>query len=143
MLAIFIFWRSNMGGEQQRELSADLRRAQQRFQDWRRTKTPKSRIPESLWELAVKLVAAHGLHRTARALKLNYYVLKEHVEAALGQPEETEAKGSAFLELPPVLALGKECLIEFEDGTGRLRMHLKGYDAADIATVSHRLRGGE
>ena len=132
-----------MGGEMQRELPADLRRAQQRFQDWRRTKKPKARIPQPLWELAVTLVAAHGVHRTARTLKLDYYALKKRAEAIRGTREESRRKASAFLELPPVLASGKECLIEFEDKTGRLRVHLKGYDAADIATVSRRLRGGE
>ena len=132
-----------MGGEQQRELPADLRRAQQRFQDWRRTKKPKARIPQPLWDLAVRLVAAHGLHRTARTLKLDYYALKERVEAGPARGEETGANGSAFLELPPVLASGKDCLIEVEDDSGRLRVHLKGYEAAEIATVGCRLRGGE
>lgn len=132
-----------MGGEQQRELPVDLNRAQQRFQDWRRTRKPKSRIPDSLWVLAVKLVAAHGVHRTARTLKLDYYALKKRAEAVRGQREESRGKTSAFLELPPVLASGKECLIEVEDKTGRLRVHLKGYAAEEIATVSRRLRGGE
>lgn len=132
-----------MGGEKQRELPADLSRAQKRFLQWRRTRKPKSRIPEPLWELAVKLVAAHGLNRTARALKLDYYSLKERVEARPGQREETRANGVAFLELPPALASAKECLIEFEEGPVRLRVHLKGYDAGDIATVGCRLRGVE
>jgi hypothetical protein len=143
MLAAFIFWRSKMSGEKQQELPADLSRAQKRFQQWRRTRKPKSRIPEPLWELAVKAVAAHGLHRTARALKLDYYSLKERVEAVPGPRAETRANGSAFLELPPALASAKECLIEFEDKKGRLRVHLKGYDAGDIATVGRRLRGVE
>lgn len=132
-----------MGGEKQRELPADLSQAQQRFQEWRRSGKPKSRIPQPLWDLAVRLVAAHGLHRTARALKLDYYALKKRVEAVSGSREEIQANGSAFLELPKALASGKECLIEFEDGTGRLRVHLKGYEAAEIATVGRRLRGVE
>ena len=132
-----------MGGERQRELPADLNQAQKRFQQWRRTKKSKARIPQPLWDLAVKLVAAHGLHRTARTWKLDYYALKKRTEAVQGGREEARANGSAFLELPPVLALGKECLIEFEDGTGRLRVHLNGYDAGEIATVGRRLRGAK
>ena len=59
-------------------------RARDRFVAWRRTRKPKSRIPEPLWSLAVKLVATHGLHRVAATLKLDYYSLKKRVEAAAG-----------------------------------------------------------
>ena len=63
------------------------------------------------------------LHRTARTLKLDYYALKERAETGPARREETGAKALAFLELPPVLASGKECLIEVEDDSGRLRVH--------------------
>ncbi len=80
-------------------------------------------------------MAAHGLHRTAQTLKLDYYSLKDRVEAVPARREETRANGSAFIELlPQAVACGKECLIEVEDGSGRLRVHLKGYDAGQIAT---------
>jgi hypothetical protein len=89
-----------------------------------------------LWEFAVRLVATHGLHRTAHILKLDYYSLKERVEAAAHLKKDA----SAFLELPPVPVPVQECVIECEDGAVRLRVHLKGYSAAEIATVGRSLR---
>ena len=119
----------------------ELARGRDRFQAWRRTRKPKSRIPEPLWTLAVKLVAAQGLHRTASTLKLDYYSLKKRVEAAAGSREKNEAP---FLELPavgsvPTVAV-PECVIELEEGAARWRVQLKGYSAADIATVGRSVR---
>jgi len=115
-----------------------LRRARDRFQAWRRIRKPKSRIPEPLWELAVKLTARHGLHRTAATLKLDYYCLKKRVEVAEGRDE---GKLPAFVELPSAVVAGRECVIEFEDGKGvSLRVHLKGYDATAVVAVGRSFR---
>lgn len=127
-----------MAKQNQRELPADLTRARDRLAAWRRTKQPRSRIPEALWEMAVRLAAKYGVHRTARSLKLDYYSLKKRVLAAEGSPAKHE---SAFVELPSVLAPVPECVMEWEDGAGTLRVHLKGYPAADIAAVGRSLRG--
>lgn len=133
-----------MGGGRRGELPAGLVRARARFQSWRRTRKPKSRIPEPLWASAVQLASAHGLHCTARALKLDYYSLKKRVEASRAREASQArkaAKGPAFIELPAAGTAGRECVIEFEDGTGvSLRVHLKGYDAADVVTVGRGFR---
>jgi hypothetical protein len=130
-----------MGGSQHGELPAELVRARARFQSWRRTRQPKSRIPEALWALAVKLTSAHGLHRTARALKLDYYSLKKRVEASQARKA---AKRPAFIELPAAVMAGRECVIELEDAAGvSLRVHLKGYDAADVVTVGRGFRNAQ
>lgn len=135
-----------MASRKQREVPADLARARDRLADWRRTKSPRSRIPEALWEQAVKLVARHGLHRTARTLKLDYYSLKKRVAAAaaeLGTAAGRDEGHEAFLELSPALVPVQECVLEFDEGAGTLRVHLKGYQATDIATVGRGLRGGD
>jgi hypothetical protein len=128
-----------MARQDQREVAADLARGRDRFTAWRRTKKRKSRIPESLWELAVKLADTHGLHRTARTLNLDYYSLKKRVE--LG--EEHGEGNPSFIELPPALAPVQECVIEFEDGEVSLRVHLKGYNATDVAAVGRSMRGSQ
>ncbi|MGH8653062.1 MAG: hypothetical protein ACREYE_13235, partial [Gammaproteobacteria bacterium] len=51
----------------------------------RRTRERLSPIPEALWASAVGLAREHGLHKTAGALRLNYYTLKKHLESADGQ----------------------------------------------------------
>jgi hypothetical protein len=124
--------------QNQHELPADLARARERLAAWRRTKKPRSRIPESLWEQAVQLAGKHGVHRTARTLKLDYYSLKKRVEAAVGGRDESD---TAFLELPQAFAPVQECIIALEDGPVSLRVHLKGYSATEIAAVGRSLRG--
>lgn len=126
-----------MARQAQRELPADLAQARDRLAAWRRTKNSRDRIPQALWKTAVELAGRHGLHRTARALNLDYYSLKKRVASA----ERGDENGRAFLELPPGLVSVPECVIEIEGGDGTLRVHLKGYSAADVATVGRGLRG--
>ena len=126
-----------MGGTSRQELSPELARAKERFAAWRQTRAPRSRIPQRLWDLAVELVDSEGLNRTARALKLDYYTLKERVEAVL---KNRKMNTSAFLELPPVALPSKECVIEMGDGEGLVRIRLAGYEPAEIAAVGRGLR---
>ena len=127
-----------MASRYQGEISADLARARDRLAAWRRTKKPRSRIPEALWELAVELAGKHGLNRTARSLKLDYYSLKDRVDAT---PKNGKTNPAAFLELPPVALPSKECVIESGVGEGLVRIRLTGYEPLEIATVGRGLRG--
>ena len=102
-----------MSGRKRRKVPPRLVRVQQRFAAWRRTRKPRTRIPEPLWASAVKSAARCGLHQTASALKLDYYSLKRRLEQTV--PESVSAR-AAFIEVPtPVLAPLGECVIEFED----------------------------
>lgn len=123
----------------------DLRRAQNRFQDWRRSRpTPGGRIPLSLWSLAVRLARTYGISRTATALGLHHHRLKIQVEAATrSQPVEAATRSlppaptPAFVELPASVGLGKQCSFELDNGTGTtMRVQLTGYDAADVAVLA-------
>jgi hypothetical protein len=70
-------------------------------------------------------------------LGLDYYGLKRRAEAAAGQ---AQASGPAFVELPPPVVAGKQCLFELANGAGTsLRVQLMGYDAADLAALSRSL----
>lgn len=82
----------------------------------------------------MQLADAHGLNRTASALRLDYYSLKKRVDLANAH---SRSATSAFVELrPPPLAVSGECVIEFEDVAGaRLRVHLKGCDAPDLVAL--------
>ena len=62
------------------DLPARLEGLRRRFEDWRRTRKVRSRIPEPLWASAVKLAGRYGIHRTAKALRVDYYALKKRVE---------------------------------------------------------------
>jgi hypothetical protein len=122
-----------MGDRKRGSVPADMARVRERFAAWRRKKPPRSRIPHALWKLAIRLVDRHGLHRTASALKLDYYSLKKQVELARGNGNAP----AAFVEVAaaPLLASG-ECVIELEDGAGAsMRVTLKGHSGPDLAAL--------
>jgi hypothetical protein len=122
-----------MDNREIRDLPADLGRLRQRFERWRRTHRARSRISDSLWAAAAKLAGSYGICRTAKALRVDYYSLKERVESAAtaGLPQ------GKFLELPlpSPTSLG-ECTVEWEDAAGsKMRVHLKGFHAPDLAAL--------
>ena len=128
-----------------------LEGVRRRFDRWRQTCETRARIPEPLWDSAVEMAAAYGLHRTAKALRVNYYALQERFEqrAAAGsmasKPDAVVNSSvsaprpavTTFLEvLPPLRAGACECTLELEDGGAKLRMHLRGIAAPDLASLS-------
>lgn len=134
-----------MSMKERRELPARLVSLRGRFEEWRRTRAVRCRIPEPLWDSAVKLAKKHGLHRTAKALRVNYYALKERVEgeAASGLRDMPEGDAAMFFELaatPPAfskLAGSCECTLELEDGDGsKMRVHLSGVATPDLIALS-------
>ncbi|HYT90999.1 MAG TPA: hypothetical protein VEL76_19970 [Gemmataceae bacterium] len=130
-----------MGTRQRGELPKDLAQGRHQFQAWRERRQGTRRIPQPLWDLAVRLVSQHGLSRTATALGLDYYSLKKRVEAA-GQ--EPPSPGPAFVELPAPLVVSKQALFELDNGAGAtMRVQLLGYDAADVEVLARRFWGAE
>lgn len=122
-------------------LPQDLARARGRFQAWRWRRPAGGRIPRRLWALAVRLVSRHGVSRTARALGLAYYGLKKRAEGAADQPTSS---GPAFVELPSPVVVGKQCLVELDNGAGAtMRVQLVGYDAADVEALARGLWNAE
>jgi hypothetical protein len=110
-------------------ISADLAQASARFEQWRRSTSSRSRIPDFLWDLAVGPTREHGLSRTATTLKVGYYDLKRRVEeSALLQAGSCGTTADSFVELnPATLALAYQCTIEFEKPCGsRMRIELTG-----------------
>ena len=116
------------------ELPRDLVRACSQFQAWRKLRKKGSRIPPSLWRLAVRLASRYSIHRTATALKLDYYSLKQQVEAAADTPESNPPR---FVELPPPsVTVSKQGLFELNNGAGAtMRLQLVGYDAAEMEVL--------
>jgi hypothetical protein len=79
-------------------------------------------------------------YRTAKALRLDYYSVKNRTEQKAGGIGEVPEEGTTptFLELPPALRDDScECTVELEDSGGaKMRMHLKGAAAPDLAALS-------
>jgi hypothetical protein len=122
-----------MAARERGELPNDLAQGRSQFQAWRASRKRGRRIPQTLWNLAVRLVKTHGLSRTAMALGLDYYRLKKQAEKTADQPQSS---GPAFVELPSPIIGGKQGVFDLDNGAGgRMRVQLMGYDAADVVAL--------
>ena len=123
-----------MGVIERGALPADLERARSRFQAWRGRRKRGTRIPQTLWTVAVRLTKTHGVYRTAAALGLDYYSLKKRTESP-ATPRQSD--GPEFVEFTAPAMVAKQCQVELNNGSGAtMRVHLVGYDAADIEALA-------
>ena len=124
-----------------------LEALRRRFKQWRRTRKIGSRIPDPFWAAAVKLAESFGIHPTAKALGLDYYTLKRRLEKNSGSRSRKTAPANeaTFVELAASPRVGvQECILELEDVEGaRMRIHLKGIEAPDLAALSRSFWGSE
>lgn len=121
-----------MRGRKRSEAHGSLVRLTKRFESWRKGRSLGQRIPEKLWRAAARVATDHGVNRTARALSLDYYSLKQRVDDAGGE-------GAAqFIELPaPAMPTSNGCVIELEDARGaRMRIELGAVSARDVLALS-------
>jgi hypothetical protein len=126
---------------------AELVAAGRRFEAWRSRRAERL-IPPELWQRATELARRHGVHATAGALRLNYYSLRRRVdEGGRGGSirGHRDLRGHAptptFVEIGPT-PTSSECVVEIEDAQGtKLRVHLKGVGARDLAMLARSFVG--
>jgi len=70
-----------MSTSRRRGTPTPLENVRRRFERWRRTRTARTRIPESLWTATVKMAGKYGVHQTAKTLRIDYYELKKRAQA--------------------------------------------------------------
>lgn len=133
-----------MNTSKTRELPARLEAVRRRFEQWRRTHRPRSRLPNGLWAAAVKMAGVYGLYRTSRALPVEYYSLKKRVELQAARGRHKPGPVAAFVELPPPAPIGTcECMLELEDAAGsKMRVSLKAAAPPDLAALCRAFRDG-
>jgi hypothetical protein len=102
-----------MGTSQRGQLPPDLLAGQRRFRAWRERRKLGCRIPQTLWQMAIRLAECHGVSRTSTALGLDYYGLKKRAQGAAAPPRSS---GPAFLELTPPVLVSKQCRLELDNG---------------------------
>ena len=125
------------------DLPQGLEKTRQRFEQWRRTRKTRSRIPDRLWIVAAKMAGRHGINRTARVLRVNYYALKKRVEKEASSASETNRDVTpTFFELAtPATASTCECVLELEDvAGGKMRVQLKSVGVPDLAALTRSFR---
>ncbi len=91
------------------------------------------RIPPQLWAAAIDMVDVHGACRVARALNLDYEMLKRRVAQAGRKVATTTDLAPRFVELfAPAGAMSApgaqpQCVVEMTNGRGaRMRVELSG-----------------
>jgi hypothetical protein len=141
-----------MNTRQTGDLPAPLEGVRRRFVQWRTTHQARARIPDRLWIAAVKMAGTYGLHRTARALRVEYYALKKRVEqhAEVIQGRRESGSMATFVEWSPPADHGRPsadgvravpagacaCTLELEDADGsKMRVHLKAATPPDLAAL--------
>jgi hypothetical protein len=86
----------------------------------------------------VATAAAHGVSRTATALRLDYYALKRHVDAA--DNESVERASMSFVELPlptspPSRAIACAIEIAGREASRAVRIELESITVADLGAL--------
>ena len=61
-----------------------LSRAEKAFDKWRRNRNKRERIPDHLWDEAVRLCEIYSINQVVQALHLNYQAFKKRVMDAKG-----------------------------------------------------------
>lgn len=122
----------------QRKPSLQLEEVQARFERWRQNRQGRAAIPGELWSAAAELARRIGINRTAAALRLDGGKLKRQMVGA--ESSRRQVNPLAFVELlPPRSSNQPQCIVELEGRHGKLRIHLSGTTAADVAAISRAL----
>ncbi len=126
-------------------IPASLKKVRQQFEAWRKNRESKrSRIPQSLWTVAVKASREYGNHRAARALRLNPDCLKKRVEATHRTHKRREQTPTFVEVLPSEQRVGSEYSVELEDVSGaRMKIHVKGEALPDLALLTSSFWRGD
>jgi hypothetical protein len=108
------------------------------FAQWRSSVPRPSPIPAELWAQAVELATTLGASPVARALKLDYNRLKQHMQAGAAAPAP---EPPAFVELSLGVPLApRGCTLELVDGRGRsLRIEWSGGTPGELTALAERL----
>ncbi len=98
---------------------------QRQLEQFRSSRPPRTKLPESLWQAAVELARQHGINAVAHPLRLDYTRLKQRLSGTPSQPRKQNKP--AFVELIGAgAAVLPECVIEFESpGGGKMCIQWK------------------
>jgi hypothetical protein len=121
-----------MATNNRRGSAAGLEWARRGFAAWREGRRGAERIPDALWEEAVRAARQHGVHRVSRELGLDYNHLKRRVGRFVVTRDASRGAASVFVELEGTRSeMGLACLVELEKSNGT-RMRICVREAATV-----------
>jgi len=120
-----------------------LERAKVGFATWREARRGAERIPDGLWDEAVRAARRLGVHRVSRELGLDYNHLKRRCGGAALNRAAARASVPVFVELDgPAAAEGLACWVELEKGNGaRMRICVRETVAVDWGKLKEAFLG--
>ena len=123
-----------------------LEALRQRFEQWRQGRRQGERIPAAMWTAAVKEARTRSVYRVARALRLDYAMLKLRAQrpgkargAAPGHPVaprfvELFAPTVPVTATTPAAPGRAQCVVEMQNVRGaKMRVELGGQALAGLA----------
>ena len=118
-----------------------LERAKVGFATWRELRRGAERIPDGLWDAAVRAARQHGVHRVSRELGLDYNHLKRRC-GGVARGHAATASAPVFVELNGPAEAGLACLVELEKGNGaRMRICVREAVAVDWGKLKEAFLG--
>jgi hypothetical protein len=118
-----------------KQVPEPIAEVQRQLEQFRSTHPPRTKLPESIWQLAVELARQYGVYPVAHPLRLDYMGLKRRLGRSSGRRQR--AKPPAFVELvaSPVAKLD-ECVIECESSRGaKMRIQWRAAVPPDWASL--------
>jgi hypothetical protein len=120
------------------DIPSDVADLCRQIERWRQTRRHREPMPARLWTMAASLAREHTVARIARLARVDYYTLRDRLDALVVESTVKQEKRPSFVELPvPLCAPSAECIVELEHPRGgRMRIHVKGSPAPDLAALS-------
>lgn len=116
----------------------DLEQLRRRFEEFRTSRSGRSRFPETLWSAAAEMAKRYGVNRAAPVLRLEYGGLRKRAENQLQLRAKTQKPETAgFLEfLAPGAKPVTNCTVEVESARGgKLRLELKAIATTELVDL--------
>lgn len=117
------------------EIPSDLEQLRRRFEEFRATRSGRTRFPEALWTAAAEVAKLYGVNRTARVLRLEYGGLRKRAEdQARAKAMSKKSEAPSFLEfIAPGAKPVTNCTVEVESTQGgKLRLELKAMATSEV-----------
>ena len=133
-----------MATNDRKGLAVGLERAKAGFAAWRETRRGAERIPDGLWDEAVRVARQQGVHRVSRELGLDYNHLKRRCGGVAPNPAAATLSAPVFVELDGSAAgeAGLACVVELEKGNGtRMRICVRDTVAVDWGKLKEAFLG--
>lgn len=115
----------------------EIEQLRNRLELWRSEHRGRRPLPQELWSEAAQLAQQYGVYRTAKALRLSYESLKQHLPAGIDPRAKRKKTTAKFLELPPLSSALPECSVELENARGaKMKIQLKGAAMGELPSLT-------